>query len=118
LDYDQGTLFVNGIDIRRYDPVEYHRHITTVFQGFSKFNSTVKENIGVGYVQEMGSRAAIDKAIHLAGAEAIVGSLPNGLKTKLDSSGFGSTNFPPFSSNTGSSRTPRNHHGLSGGEVC
>jgi hypothetical protein len=66
----------------------------------------------------MGSHAAIDKAINLAGAEAIVGSLPNGLKTKLDTSGFGSTTFPPFSNNTGSSKTSRVHHGLSGGEVC
>jgi hypothetical protein len=109
---------VNGIDIRRYDPVEYHRHITTVFQSFSKFNSTVKENIGVGDVQKMRSHAAIDKAINLAGAETIVDSLPNGLRTKLDTSGFGSTVLPPFSNNTGSSKTSRIHHGLSGGEVC
>lgn len=117
LDYDQGSLLVNGVDIRRYDPVEYHRHVTTVFQGFSKFNSTVKENIGVGYVQKMGSHAAIDKAINLAGAGHIVESLPHGLKTKLDTSGFGSSAFPPFSNNTGSSKTSRSHHGLSGGEV-
>jgi len=114
LDFDTGNLFVNGIDIRQYDPVEYHRHITTVFQGFSKFNSTVKENIGVGYVQKMGSHAAIYKAINLAGAETIVSSLPNGLRTKLDTSG--STVFPPFSNNAGSSKTSRIHHGLSGGE--
>lgn len=118
VDFETGNLFVNGIDIRRYDPVEYHRHITTVFQGFSKFNSTVKENIGVGYVQKMGSRAAIDKAVNLAGAETIIGSLPNGLRTKLDTSGFSSTTFPPFSNNTGSLKTSRVHHGLSGGEVC
>jgi len=85
-----------------------------VFQGFSKFNSTVKENIGVGYVQKMGSHAAIYKAINLAGAETIVSSLPNGLRTKLDTSG--STVFPPFSNNAGSSKTSRIHHGLSGGE--
>lgn len=116
LDFDKGNLLVNGIDIRRYDPVEYHRHITTVFQGFSKFNSTVKENVGIGYVQKMESYAAIDKAISLAGAETIVESLPNGLRTKLDTSGFGST-LPPFSNNMGSSKTSRIHHGLSGGEV-
>jgi ABC-type glutathione transport system ATPase component len=118
LDFDKGNLFVNGIDIRRYDPVEYHRHITTVFQGFSKFNSTVKENIGVGDVQKMRSNAAIGKAINLAGAETIVDSLPHGLRTKLDTSGFGSTALPPFCNNTGSSKTSRIHHGLSGGEVC
>lgn len=109
---------MNGNDIKRYDPVEYHRHISPVFQGFSKFNSTVKENVGIGYVQNMASGAAIDKAISLAGADTIVESLPNGLRTKLDTSGFGLTTLPPFSDDTGSSKTTRIHHGLSGGEVC
>lgn len=78
----------------------------------------MKENIGVGYVQKMSSHAAIEKAISLAGAETIVDSLPGGLRTKLDASGFGAMSFPPFSSNTGSSKSSRVHHGLSGGEVC
>jgi ABC-type multidrug transport system fused ATPase/permease subunit len=39
---------MNGVDIRRLDIVDYHRRVTAVFQGFSKFNSTVKENVGIG----------------------------------------------------------------------
>lgn len=113
VDFDRGTLLVNGEDIRRYDPVDYHQHVTTVFQGFSKFNSTVKENVGVGYAAKMESRTAIDNAIDLAGATPIVESLPKGLKTKLDSTGFGS-GLPPFNA-AGSTKTE--HHGLSGGEV-
>lgn len=113
LDFDRGNLLVNGEDIRKYDPVDYHRHVTTVFQGFSKFNSTVKENVGVGYAAKMESRAAIDNAIDLAGATPIVESLPKGLKTKLDSTGFGS-GLPPFNA---AGNTKTEHHGLSGGEV-
>ena len=113
VDFDRGNLLVNGEDIRRYDPVDYHRHVTTVFQGFSKFNSTVKENVGVGYAAKMESRAAIDNAIDLAGATPIVESLPKGLRTKLDSTGFGS-GLPPFNA---AGNTKTEHHGLSGGEV-
>jgi len=48
LDFDEGELLVNGVDIRSLDLADYHRRVTAVFQAFSKFNSTVKENVGVG----------------------------------------------------------------------
>ncbi|KIJ70441.1 hypothetical protein HYDPIDRAFT_172258 [Hydnomerulius pinastri MD-312] len=116
IDFDQGDLLVNGVDIRRLSPSEYHRHVTTVFQGFSKFNSTVKENVGLGYVQKLQTPAAISRAIHLSGADSFVDSLPNGLKTKLDPSGFDTM---PYSSHSGAPNyggSSRQHHGLSGGE--
>jgi ABC-type multidrug transport system fused ATPase/permease subunit len=113
LDFDEGDLLINQVDIRRYNPVEYHRHITTVFQGFSKFDSTVKENVGVGFVEQLGSRTAIEKAINLAGADSIVSSLPNGLRTILDTS----PTYAQFTDITRDQPPAFTHHGLSGGEV-
>lgn len=113
LDFDDGELLVNDIDIRRYNPVDYHHHVTAVFQGFSKFNSTVQENVGVGYVERLKSRVAINNAVELAGAQPIIDSLPHGLGTKVDITGFDSP-FPDVSSNQIPSYM---HHGLSGGEV-
>jgi ABC-type multidrug transport system fused ATPase/permease subunit len=113
LDFDQGDLLVNGVDIRRLSPAEYHRHVTTVFQGFSKFNSTVRENVGLGYVQKLQSQAAVSRALGLGGADTFVDTLPNGLKTKLDGSGFDSM---PSTSYLGCGMSSR-QHGLSGGEV-
>jgi len=110
VDFDKGTLRVNGVDIRRYHPDEYHRHLTAVFQGFSKFNATVKENVGLGYVEKLTQRSAIEKAIHLAEADTIVGSLPDGLRTTLETPGFESLSYPGMRSQQ------RSHHGLSGGE--
>ena len=106
LDFDQGELTVNGVDIRKYNPAEYHRHLSAVFQGFSKFDGTVKENVGVGFVDKIHSRAAVEKAVTLGGADAVVNSLPNGLRTHLDSASFDPSQHP---ANT--------QHGLSGGEV-
>lgn len=116
LDFDGGDLLINGVDIRRYNPVEFHRHVTAVFQGFSKYNSTLKENVGVGFVEKLGSRTAVERAIQLAGATKIVDSLPNGLRTQLDTAGFDSayTSFPDAARNQISAQA---HHGLSGGEV-
>jgi len=110
--FDQGDLMVNGYDIRQYNPAEYHRHLTAVFQGFSKFNSTIKENVGLGFVEKMGSRIAVETAVHLAEADAIIDALPNGLRTTLETPGFESIAYP---GSTGYQQSPH-HHGLSGGE--
>ncbi|KAJ7781572.1 P-loop containing nucleoside triphosphate hydrolase protein [Mycena metata] len=102
-----GTLPINGVDIRRYDPQDYHQHLTAVFQGFSKFSTTVRENVGVGRVEKMRSRTSIETAIHLAEADSVVNSLPYGIRTILASGE--SMSYP------GSAPSSR-QHGLSGGE--
>ncbi|TFK43264.1 P-loop containing nucleoside triphosphate hydrolase protein [Crucibulum laeve] len=112
VDFDRGSLLINGVDVRRYSPVEYHRHLTAVFQGFSKFNSSVKENIGLGNIDKIGYRPAIETAVHLAEADNLVESLPNGLKTQLESPGFESISY---SGSMNSFQSPQ-RHGLSGGE--
>ena len=117
LDFDGGELTVNGVDIRKYNPAEYHRHLTAVFQGFSRFDATVKENIGVGFVDQLQSRTAVEKAARLAGADGIVKSLPNGLRTHLDSNTLSSPSFFPLPEPTDQSVNLDIQHGLSGGEV-
>jgi ABC-type multidrug transport system fused ATPase/permease subunit len=110
MDHDLGDLSVNGVDIRRYDPFDYHQHLSAVFQNFSKFNSTLRENVGLGRVEKMHSRTSIEAAIHLAEADSVVNSLPYGLRTILETPGFESMSYPGC---TASSR----QHGLSGGEA-
>lgn len=112
-DYDKGSLLINGLDIRRYHPAEYHSHLSAVFQGFSRFSTTVKENVGLGNVEKIGYRQAIETAIHLAEADTLVQSLPNGLKTMLETPGFESFSYPGLVNNDDLSQ----RHGLSGGEV-
>ena len=93
--------------------------MSAVFQTFSKHNGTVKENIGVGYVEDLDSPPAIMKAAGLARAAHIIDSLPDGIDTKLDASGFYSS--PCFTPGTfngfGGERPSYPYHGLSGGEV-
>ncbi|KAG5653086.1 hypothetical protein H0H81_002385 [Sphagnurus paluster] len=102
---------VNGVDVRRYHPEEYHRHLTAVFQGFSKFNATVRENVGLGHVMRLAEDAAVAKAVHLAEADSVVQSLPHGLRTKLETPGFDCISYPGMGR-----RQQSPHHGLSGGE--
>lgn len=112
LDFDRGSIEINGIDIRSFDPSDYHKHTSAVFQGFSKFNSTVKENVGLGNVEKVGYRPAINQAVHLAEADRLVESLPSGLKTVLETPGFEFISYPGM---MGSRHQQR--HGLSGGEA-
>ncbi|KAF7301537.1 ABC transporter domain-containing protein [Mycena indigotica] len=102
----EGDLIVNGTSIRRYDPFDFHQHMSGVFQNFSKFNSTVRENVGFGRVEKMSSRTTIESAIQLAEAQSLLNSLPYGLRTVLET--------PGFMQYTGCS--PVRQHGLSGGE--
>ncbi|KAF9057452.1 P-loop containing nucleoside triphosphate hydrolase protein [Panaeolus papilionaceus] len=111
IDYDKGSLLVNDAEMRRYDPAEYHSHVSAVFQGFSKFNTSVKENVGLGNVEKIGYKPAIEAAIRLAEAETVVQSLPNGLKTMLETPGQDSWSY--FGSCTVDAAQ---RQGLSGGE--
>lgn len=112
-DFDKGSLLVNDVDIRRYNPAEYHSHLSAVFQGFSKFSTTVKENVGLGNVEKIGYRSAVEAAVHLAEADTLVESLPNGLKTMLETPGFESFSY----GHMGGAHAEFQRHGLSGGEV-
>lgn len=111
LDFDAGDLLVNGVDIRRLAPADYHRHVSAVFQDFSKFNASLRENVGLGYVPKLHSLPAVSRAVHLGGADTLLDTLPHGLKTKLDCSDALPPAYP------GTPVSARQHHGLSGGEV-
>ena len=113
VDHDRGTLLANGIDIRRISPPEYHSHLSGVFQGFSRFNTSVKENVGIGSVEKITYKPAVETAVHLAEAETLVKSLPDGLKTLLEPPGYESFSYPGM---MGYGDTAQ-RQGLSGGEV-
>ncbi len=120
-DYHSGQILINDRDLRQYNPIDFHTHVTAVLQGFSKFDSSLKENVGVGYLPEARSDGAVEKAVELAGAEHMLHSLPNGVKTILDSmSGQSSApSSPNFREEFGHIGCPKHQqYGLSGGEVC
>ncbi|CDO68722.1 hypothetical protein BN946_scf184652.g49 [Trametes cinnabarina] len=113
IDFGDGEILVNGIDIRRYRPQDYHAHVTAVFQGFSKLSTSVQGNVGVGYVPGMYDTDSVQSAIDLAGADDLVRSLPDGVQTILDGDVSYHTNCEGFPA---SGSVPRKPHGLSGGE--
>ena len=117
VDFHAGELLINDVDVRRYEPAELHRATTAVFQSFCKYNGTVAENVGVGYIHHLDSPAALRKAVQLAEGDHIVRSLPHGINTRLDALGLDSMSYSPAGMGACGARAPWASHGLSGGEV-
>lgn len=116
-DFDSGQLFINGTDIRLLNPQEYHKHVTALFQVFSKLSTTVRENVGIGDVDSKFSDHAVREAAHRAGAGRLVEVLPRGLDTTLESDGMGLSPFGEGAIGINFGEMPEARHGLSGGEV-
>lgn len=72
------------MDVRRYAAEDLHRNTSAVFQEFSQFNSSLRENVGVGCIDHMGSDLAIREALHSGGGDRLINELPNGLESVLD----------------------------------
>ncbi|KAH9978121.1 P-loop containing nucleoside triphosphate hydrolase protein [Lactifluus volemus] len=116
VDFHSGELLINDVDVRRFDPAELHRATTAVFQSFCKYNGTVAENVGVGYIADLDRPAALRKAVHLAEGDHIVRSLPHGINTRLDAFGLDSMSYSPGGMGACGNRASWASHGLSGGE--
>jgi ATP-binding cassette subfamily B protein len=54
-----------------------------VFQDFNRYQLTLRENVGVGSVEDLGDEARIVRAVERGGAEDVVQGLGSGIETPL-----------------------------------
>ena len=80
-DPQQGTVLVNGIDIRRFHPAELRRRIGVLFQDFVCYACTAGENITFGDIDRPDRDPR--RAAALAGADSLIDRLPDGTDTVL-----------------------------------
>jgi ATP-binding cassette subfamily B protein len=91
-----GRILIDGVDAAAIPPAELRRRMGVIFQDFMRFQLTVAENIGVGWVAVLdgegeggegggggGDRAAIARAGREAGIDADIARLPAGYDTLL-----------------------------------
>lgn len=62
---------------------EYVRHCALLFQDFTRFELTARDNISLGRAERPVSDAAVLAAAQAAGAERLIDGLPDGLDTVL-----------------------------------
>ena len=80
-DPTEGTILVDGIDLREIEPEAWWRHVSVIFQDFQRYNLSARENIGFGELQHLHNNDNLMQAARLAGAETLIQQFPRGLDT-------------------------------------
>jgi ATP-binding cassette subfamily B protein len=82
-DPGEGSILIDGIDIRDLEPQELQQRIGVIFQDFVRYHLPVRENIGFGQIEAMADAERIIAAARKSGAHAAVEALPGGYETML-----------------------------------
>jgi len=80
-----GTVFLDGIDVRRLRLARLRGAIAMVPQESFLFSATVAENVAVG--KPDASREEIERVVHFAGLDTDLAGLPRGLDTPVGERG-------------------------------
>lgn len=79
-DPTEGSILLNGIDIREYDYKDYLNLFSVVFQDFKIFSFSVAENVASSHVYD---EDRVWNSLEKAGLKERVMELPKGIHTKL-----------------------------------
>jgi subfamily B ATP-binding cassette protein MsbA len=83
-DPDEGSVLVNGVNIKEFENNSYKHHISLVSQRIYIFQDTLAANVAYG--QEIDEKR-VHEALELADATAFVSSLSDGIYTYMDEFG-------------------------------
>jgi len=78
-----GTIRLDGIDIADLDIDDWRERITAAFQDYMRFETTVRESVGVGALPQLDDPEAVSRTLERAQAAPIVDALPQGVETLL-----------------------------------
>ena len=82
-DVSAGSITVGGVDVRRLDPADLRARIGVLFQDFTKFQLTVRDNIRLGRLDREADDDAIREALDGARAMTVVDKLKDSLDARL-----------------------------------
>ena len=80
---DSGQILLDGTDIRKFDKIEYQKMFGVIFQDFIRYEFTIKENIGIGNIDELDNLEKIDRAAELSLASDVVNEVKAGYDQQL-----------------------------------
>jgi ATP-binding cassette, subfamily B, bacterial len=80
-----GRITVDGVDLAGVAPAAWRTHLSALFQDFTRYQVTARENITLGAPHLAGDTDRIWKACEPMGIRELIESLPNGLDTVLSS---------------------------------
>jgi ATP-binding cassette, subfamily B, bacterial len=82
-DPTEGSIKLDGIDIREFDPIEYRSLLGVILQDFTRYQLSAKENIVLGRADVEEDQAKLFEASKQAGAFDLISSLPDSWDTLL-----------------------------------
>jgi ATP-binding cassette, subfamily B, bacterial len=82
-DPTEGTILIDGIDIRELDPLDLRQKIGVIFQDFVRYHLPASENIGFGQIEALDRLEQIIDSARKSGAHSIIENLPDGYQTML-----------------------------------
>ena len=82
-DPTEGSITIDGVDLRDCDPKEVRSRIGVIFQDYVKYQLSARENVGFGRIEALADEGRIERAAIEAGADAVIASLPQGYDTPL-----------------------------------
>jgi ATP-binding cassette subfamily B protein len=88
-----GKITVDGVNIADVDPAVWRTRLSALFQDFTRYQLSVRDNIVLGAPHLAGDTDRIWKACEPMGIRALIDSLPEGLDTVLSSEFDGGTDL-------------------------
>jgi ATP-binding cassette subfamily B protein len=79
----KGSILLDGRNLRDWPMEELRQRIGVIFQDFSRYHFSARENVGLGSVDHIADEVRVRRAVVQAGAESVVDELPKGMETPL-----------------------------------
>jgi ATP-binding cassette subfamily B protein len=85
-DPTEGSVRVDGVDLRRIDAAKWRARMSAGFQDFARFELVASETVGVGRLEGLDDLDEVRAALDRASADGVIESLPDGFDTQLGKS--------------------------------
>lgn len=82
-DPSEGTIKLDGVDIKDFKIASYRKMIGVIFQDFVRFNFTAGENVAVGQIEESTNEPQIQTAAEKSLADPVIRKLAGGYSQML-----------------------------------
>lgn len=82
-DASEGSITVDGVDVRELDAHQWQRQVAAIFQDFTKYEMSLTDNVGFGAVEHRGNPELLARALDRAGAGDLLEQLDEGWDTVL-----------------------------------
>jgi ATP-binding cassette subfamily B protein len=82
-DPSQGTIAVDGTDLRQFATLAWRRQISVIFQDYLHYSLTARQNIWLGDVRRPEHDPRLMTAARQTGADQVIRKLPRGYETVL-----------------------------------